>query len=372
MTEDTKLKNLNVDDKLKNVDDELKNLNINDKLRVLTIGDPHFKTNNTAEMKLLCIKTIELAKNIKPDFIVVLGDVLDKHEKIHVVPLSQSIEWLENLSNIAPLYVLIGNHDRPNNSDFLSNLHPYNGLKDNDNIYIVDDIMTYKNNNFKFLFVPYVPPGKFMEAISTKIDLDTIPEYTCIFAHQEFFGAKMGAIVSKVGDKWPLSHPLIISGHIHDYNIPQENIIYTGTPIQHAFGDSTSKTVSLYTFNDNKEKYIEERIDLGLPKKRIFYLSPQEVVAWNPPLNSLIKLVIKGTNAEIKATMKLSLIKDWSKMGIKIVYKPTDEYETMENNNSNIYNKDNTTYLHRLHEKIQNNNNIKFWYDRLFSTSLSS
>ena len=91
---------------------------------ILTIGDPHFKTSNVKEIEEMCHKTINLAKDRKPDIIVILGDVLDTHERIHVVPLSQSIEWIQNLSLVAPVYVLIGNHDRPNNSDFLSNSYP--------------------------------------------------------------------------------------------------------------------------------------------------------------------------------------------------------------------------------------------------------
>ncbi len=62
--------------------------------------------------------------------------------------------------------------------------------------------------------VPYVPPGRFVEALNI-IDNEWWKNVNCIFAHQEFYGCKMGAIESIEGDKWDHSFPLVISGHIH-------------------------------------------------------------------------------------------------------------------------------------------------------------
>ena len=78
----------------------------------------------------------------------------------------------------------------------------------------------------------------------------------------------MGAIISEEGDEWDLKSPYVVSGHIHDYQEPQFNMLYTGTPIQHAFGDHHDKTISYFTYmsRDSRE---HERIDLGLPRKHI-------------------------------------------------------------------------------------------------------
>jgi DNA repair exonuclease SbcCD nuclease subunit len=55
----------------------------------------------------------------------------------------------------------------------------------------------------------------------------------------------MGAIVSKDGDEWNEEFPQIISGHIHDNQTPQKNIYYTGSPLQHAFGDTDKRVVCI-------------------------------------------------------------------------------------------------------------------------------
>jgi len=349
-------------------------------VRCMGIGDPHFKTKNRREMELFVKKTIEVAKEYKPDFIVNLGDTLDTHEKIHVVPLTQSIQWMEEISKIAPLYLIIGNHDRPNNSATKAELHPFNGLHDNPNIIVVDDVVDAEIKNHKFLFVPYVPPGNFIEKISSVIDLDNINVYTSVFAHQEFYGSKMGAITSNDGDKWPLTHPIVISGHIHEYQRPQSNIIYTGTPFQHAFGDSTKKTVSLITYRYSNKfeseeneiaigniRAVEERIDLGLPKKRVFKLGCQEVLTWSPPEKSLIKLIIYGTNAEIKATMRLSLIKQWEKKGIKIDTKTVNDHTGIFDTTVDVPAEDrDLPYIKKLKKRVESDPRMNALYDKLF------
>lgn len=147
---------------------------------------------------------------------------------------------------------------------------------------------------------------------------------TAIFAHQEFYGVKIGAIVSENGDKWNKDYPLIISGHIHDYDRPQDNIIYVGTPCQHSFGDRADKTISLFSWDNPKSIPTEERIDLGLIKKMLVNLTCNEVFDLDPKKygEKQIKLKISGTSDEIKAVMKLKKVKQWQSgdQKIKIVY----------------------------------------------------
>jgi DNA repair exonuclease SbcCD nuclease subunit len=281
-------------------------------MNCLVIGDPHFKINNVEDTNLMTKNIISLASQLSPDFIVCLGDVLDRHESIHVSPLLRSVEFITKLSEIAPIYILIGNHDRPNNNIYMTNEHPFSALKGWKNIFIVDTTITKNISGLNFLFVPYVPVGRFTEAINS-VDLNQI---NYIFAHQEFKGAKMGAIKSEIGDEWDLSNPLVISGHIHEFDHLQENIIYTGTPIQHSYSDSNDKTVFMFKFSNNHYSY--ERFNLGLPKKKILRLSCSE----SHKINSLdkdthYKIILSGTPEEIKL-IKLS---DFKLPNVKFAFK---------------------------------------------------
>lgn len=286
----------------------------------LVIGDPHFQTSNVLLSEKMSNAIIQKAKELLPDFIVCLGDILHEHKIIHVVPLTHAINFLKSLSEISRLYVIIGNHDRPNNSDFLSSLHPFSSLKYWTNTVIVDHVIVDEIKGLKFVFVPYVPPGRFIEALTlSKIKIETIKAF---FAHQEFKNANINSILSLKGDEWPLDYPLVISGHIHQYQRPQPNIIYTGTPVQHTYAaiDTDDKAISIFRFTfDNS---VEERIGLGLPRKLLFILTPNEIEHFVPPEKEYVKIIITATPAEIKALTKNRKIKRWISEGIKIDYKP--------------------------------------------------
>jgi len=53
-------------------------------MRCLCIGDVHIRVSNVPESLQMTEKLVELASERKPNFIVLLGDVLDRHSTIHV------------------------------------------------------------------------------------------------------------------------------------------------------------------------------------------------------------------------------------------------------------------------------------------------
>ena len=327
---------------------------------VLCIGDPHFKVANAPETEEMINKLIELGNRIKPKFIVVLGDVLHRHETIHVNCLMRAEEMIRKLSEISPTYVIIGNHDRPNNSNYLTDEHPFNAMKKWNNTFIADKVLDLNIDSYRFIFVPYVPPGKFNDALAT-IE-KPLEKVTCIFSHQEFYGAKMGAIISQAGDKWPLDNPLTVSGHIHDYQQLQPNIIYTGTAYQTSFGDKSYKTVSIFTFNKD-ETWNQERVDLGLKKRVIIYSTPEQFHNFEPPENKIIKLVIRGDEASIKAVAKLEKVQELKRLGVTVVFKEIRS----DKNESSIKNISKITYRDRLFQEIEKDKKCVEWFNKLFN-----
>lgn len=354
----------------------------------LVIGDPHFKVANIRETDKMVETIVKIAKEKQPDIIVVLGDVLDRHETIHVSPLTRAIKFLSLLMNIAPTFVLIGNHDLKNNRQFLSDEHPFNSLKYWDESWhenliqpdgntdtsipmkrmtIVDTTILVTIKDQIFVFVPYVPPGRFEEALNKCPGWE---KATCIFGHQEFNGAQMGAIISTEGDKWPLKYPYVVTGHIHDYQELQVNILYTGTPIQHAFGDRHDKTISYFTFYSpiNRD---HQRIDLALPRKHIVRITCAEVSTYIPQPNCELKIIIRGTSGDIKAIIKHPNIDIWKRAGYKIVYKDTplnvsDIIHDDINENKPIISKSPLRFSTVLYNNISNNSRLQFLYTKMF------
>ena len=298
----------------------------------LVIGDPHFKVDNVRETTLLAEKTMALLEKRRPDFIVCLGDILDTHEKIHVGPLRRAVDWLHEMSKYAPVYLIIGNHDRPHNSCFLTHEHAFTAVHLWPTVTVVDVVKTAVVKGQEFVFVPYVPPGRFIEALNTVRWKDA----RCIFAHQEFHGCALGQATSTEGDKWQLDYPLVISGHIHGYDRPQANIIYTGMPYCLKRNDYPPKTVSWFDLGkdvDNAqittlggfrlgEPKFETRIDLEIPKMEIFTMTCTAYRKDPPVLYAGSRLILTGTQEEIKTAKRLISIKRLTEQGVRVQYLP--------------------------------------------------
>jgi DNA repair exonuclease SbcCD nuclease subunit len=288
---------------------------------VLFIGDPHFKVKNVEFIPKFISRIEEIISLNKIDFIVVAGDLLDNHDRIDVHPLNLALQFINSISKNHQTFVLVGNHDYTNNQQFLSDHHWMNSLKKWGNVTIVDDVTDFSFNDSRFLFVPYVPPGRFLEAINTKFVEDEIKNFKGVFAHQEFYKCKMGAIESIEGDKWNTSYPMVVSGHIHNKQWPQPNIYYPGSAMQHAFGQSVDNTISLLSFG--KEFGVEE-IDLKMPKLIIKYLTVKralEPLKYKNTEDKKYKLAVKGTMEEFKTFKKSLRYKELLNENFKVVFK---------------------------------------------------
>lgn len=293
-----------------------------EQLTALVIGDPHFKVDNIPEVELFIEKIEKLALEKRPDIIISLGDLLHTHERLHTVALNKAQEFIERMSKIAKTYSIVGNHDLISHNAFLSENHWMNGMKKWNNVVVVDKVVCDTIKGCKIVLCPYVNPGKFEESLNTIGD--EWKDSTCIFAHQEFFGCKMGAIISEEGDKWPLEYPNVVSGHIHSRQIIQPNIYYTGSAMQHAFGESETNIIAFLTFSNGEKDYIREEIDLNLPRKKIIYKEICEMEDFEiPETDDKIKISLSGTYEEFKSFKKTNTYKNACKSVDKVIFKPT-------------------------------------------------
>jgi DNA repair exonuclease SbcCD nuclease subunit len=338
-------------------------------VNILLIGDPHFKVENIQEINMFLEKIIDIATEKKPDLIIILGDLLHTHERLHTIALNKAHEFVNSMRKISKTYVLVGNHDYIQNQQFLTTNHWMNSMKEWQNVVIVDYVIAEYIKDKKFIFCPYVPNGRFEEALNT-LKSDTWKDANCIFAHQEFFGCKMGAIISIEGDKWDENYPFVVSGHIHEKQIPQKNIYYSGSALQHSFGDSTDNIIPFINFFDNYEYKIYE-INLNLPRKKIIYINIDEIDKYiiNEDSNDKIKITVKGDYNEFKSLKKSKKYKEMIDKGLKIVFKPKKIIQCIKNDDIkintdfnqilySIITEQNNPYLLQSYELIINDNHI--------------
>jgi len=341
-------------------------------LKVIVIGDQHFKVDNIEEVDLFITKVEEIILNINPDFVVLLGDLLDTHERIHSVPLNRAYKFINTVRNICKTFVIVGNHDMEHNGVYLETKHWLNALKEWDNVIVVDKVIYEIIDDKKFIFTPYVYVGRFEEALNT-LDVEW-KDAKCIFAHQEFYGCKMGAFNSIDGDKWELNFPNVISGHIHLNQNPQKNIYYPGSSLSVAFGESTKNIVAKLEFDNNQDYELEE-IELELPKKKIIYINSEDADNIDiPKTEDKIKLSISGEYEEFKTFKKTKKYKELTSKGIKVVFKPKKKeiktkkeniQKTIESNPNDfniilkeIIDREKNSYLFEAYELVVNSKEI--------------
>ena len=162
--------------------------------KILAIGDLHIQPDNLADINVFLKQLEKYLKTVKLDLIINLGDTLHTHETVHTPCLNKMLEYIRLCEAYAPTYVMVGNHDLSNNQAYLNDAHPFVGWKKSHNI--VDRVIQITVKGKTITLLPYVPDGRFYEALSTIGDKWRTS--ACIFAHQLFDGAKMGAIIGEV------------------------------------------------------------------------------------------------------------------------------------------------------------------------------
>ena len=156
------------------------------------------------------------------DAVVFLGDILDNDsETVHLLIFDCAVQLFTRVSQLVPTYILVGNHDYVNPHQFLTDRHWMNSLKGKHNLHIVDRV----TRAGAAVFTPYVPPGRFIEALESAQWRDA----RVLFAHQGFRGARWHAGVCMDGDEWSADLPPVISGHIHTSQTLACGIWYPGS-----------------------------------------------------------------------------------------------------------------------------------------------
>lgn len=314
------------------------------RLKILAVGDPHFKANNKRSTDIFHKDILDKVAKAKPDLVVILGDTLHEFEQVLTPVQSRAIRFIRDVCSMVRVILLIGNHDLCNNQVCFSEDHGFLALKQWRNCTVVDHPIRETVKGFKLLFTPFIPTGMFKEKLADYLT----PDLHCIFSHQEYRGANMHSandgkdiLLSEEGDSWPKDSTFTVSGHIHKYHRPQENIVYAGTAYPIGFGEEGMKSVSLlrlYPGNmGSKIKDTESNLSFVyrtkdvvithrrlktefLAKKTLFVTCNDKSTYENLDLleTAEYKMKITGTPAEIKAFLKQKCVKEWKKRGVMI------------------------------------------------------
>jgi len=296
-------------------------------VRVLTVGDLHYQEDPTLPT-LLNKKIDKILAGGQYDCCILLGDILHRFKNIDQPAQSLVTDLFDIITSHCPLFVLVGNHDYINATQFLTDKHSLLPFKRWPRIKIIDTPQIVKFSTCKIALVPYVPKGQFLEALETSATKGKWENVDMIFAHQEFKGCKMGGVVSVDGDCWSDKFPPVISGHCHTKHIVGENIIYIGMPYDLGYESEERFVAEVIFKNDGKNKI--NYIPTGLPKKQLLRLSLDEAKKWAPEGTDYYKLKIICTKEEFRHFSKSAHAKDLRMAGVKLVHVSMDDKKAEE------------------------------------------
>lgn len=326
-------------------------------MSILCIGDLHIQKRNLQlfgqfQDKLLNFIKSSGGSGIKT--IVILGDVLHTMNIINTHCLNTAILFFKKLDLMdIKIMILVGNHDFIGPNEYLTKNHWMNAISEFHprNITIVDTVIVHDGN----VYMPYVPVGKFAEALSTVTDID---KCKYIFCHQEFLGAKFefGTVQSEHGDVWD-KKPIIVSGHIHKRQWLKDTIYYTGTPYQTRFNEESDKTVAII----HEDGKIEE-VSLDLPKMLTLYKTVKDLKHIDFEQNNLYKIIIKMDNpAQTQSFLKTDLYKQVRKYATLIFEYPKDEQIVSVKTSESC---EPPNFKTILYNKIKGNKNMEYIFDK--------
>lgn len=341
---------------------------------IMFIGDLHIKTSNAKQIAIAqndIMRELTLSGK-KFLFIVIMGDTLDNHEKIDMECLNRAADLFEMIMTTGiPLFVLIGNHDRANNKVYMTNRHPFRGFNGRSGIAIIERCYVHSVNArligidsdglMNFCFVPFIPDGRYMEALR---DCNINPmDMTMFLSHSEFKGCKINKVSKNECDTWPLEYPLNISGHIHNEEVVQENLIYIGTPFQHTYSEDCDK--GIFVMNLLTGDYKLEKIKLNIPKKIVLKVHYTQLEALKPDPNYDIRLEIHGPTQYVRYLMTRPDLKDkFSGMSKKYIEEGTGSVQNLKNGPL-LEKTSNIDFYEQLMVKISGDEKMKLVYGNI-------
>lgn len=293
-------------------------------MKALVFTDIHIKPDNLSQIDLLVLKLRKLIKQHHIDTIIILGDILHTHERVHTQCMLKACEMILvlNRSIEGNIYIVVGNHDMIDSMQYLSDHHWLVPLKYWEGVVVCDTVISEDD----VVFCPYVAKGRFVEALNT---CPTWKDAKLIFAHQEIRGCVYNNKTSTSSDVWLEEYPQLISGHIHKHQ-QFKNVLYVGAVQQTQFGELESGeenyvlVVDTTPSSSNTQKFSIEKLPIDMPKKATITLDLAN--ASESESNQMVtcgtRLVVEADSIEeCKGFKKSTKYKELLQKGVHVVFK---------------------------------------------------
>lgn len=254
-----------------------------------------------------------LKERVKPgDIIVHLGDLFDNRNVIPINLLNYGMDIVEEISKIAPLHIIIGNHDLWSKSaSEINTIRPFRWIP---NVKIYDKTTKIEYNGFKICMMPYIDSRlEQIKLIGENKDCDYL------FCHSDLNGCKMHltSVAHKNSDKIDIEDfkpfKKVRSGHIH---LVQSNKQFTfvGSIFQmdrNDYGDQ--KGIFVIDTDNDSEEFIPNTVSPVFKKVRVVSEEDIELLESLKNSNDYIDIAISNnlliSNRKLRRRLEVLLEK---------------------------------------------------------------
>lgn len=294
-------------------------------MKIAHIADVHIKNlKHHAVYENIFEQMYNTLEKEKVNKIIICGDIA--HTKTNISPefVEMASKLFSNLADIAPLYIILGNHDgNLNNLDRQDAITPIVQALNNPDIHLL------KNSGEHHI------DDKFCLNVLSIFDRDnwtkpTNPDKINIaLYHGAIQGAKtdLGWAMKNTDDNLSIFDDFDYGflGDIHKQQFLTDKVAYCGSLVQQNFGEDTQKGLLIWDIK-SKEKFSVKPIEFRNPNPFITveYAGNMPIV----PVNSNVRIILdKYYDQEQINKLKADLLRDCSPRSITIVNKHAKEVE---------------------------------------------
>ena len=202
------------------------------------------------------------------DIIIHLGDLFDNRNVIPINLLNYGMDIVEEISKIAPLHLIVGNHDCwSKSSDEINTIRPFKWIP---NVHIYDKTSKIEFNGLKLCLMPYIE--KRLEQINL---INNNKDCDYLFCHSDLNGCRMHltSVGHRNSDKIDVenfkSFKRVFSGHMHIRQV-NTNFEFIGSNFQmdrNDYGDQ--KGITVLDTNTGETEFIPNLISPVFKKVRV-------------------------------------------------------------------------------------------------------
>ena len=332
------------------------------------IADLHIKENKEDNIQLNkalntfieYVRNDGIGRNDKKIFI--LGDILDKKTINHSRYCIKFLKYiLIKLSELADVYILLGNHDytlQEKEKKMINIIDFIKDLVDMKRIFVINNNLRYCLNNFILTSIDYYDTEIKKPCKIKNID----NQYNICLYHGDLNGKLYDKEFSKNIFK---NYDIVLLGHFHEYYKIADNIAYCGSLIQNNFGESNKHGFLVWNTDTKTHKFIQIKSSYNyliindtnetINNNNCEIIKYEDLKTYKTDKKLYIKVYSNKSKEEINNYLYQYLNKDNI---IKIKYEKYNNkiVKEIKQNLQQIYNIDNKTSLINLYKDILFNN----------------